>query len=148
MDWLAGLALRGGGVGQRQVAREADDAGQPFGVAQAGHEGHGAALRDDPYYLQTGARLTVTQRLIGPVGLQGTAARQHLSYRWRRGVTPTPGFEHRNDQLDIFGAGVVVNIGQGLSVLVGAERAKRVSSEDPRQNFTRTRLLSAVTVGK
>jgi hypothetical protein len=105
-------------------------------------------LDDDPYYLQTGARLTVTQRLIGPVGLQGTAARQHLSYRWRPGVTPMPGFEHRNDQLDIFGAGVVVNIKQGLSVHVGAERAKRVSSEDPMQNFTRTRLLSSVTVGK
>jgi Putative beta-barrel porin 2 len=105
-------------------------------------------LDEDPYYLQTGARLTVTQRLMGPVGLQGTAERQHLSYHFRRGVTPTPGFEPRKDRSNIFGAGVVVNIGNGLSLLVGAERAERISSEDPMQNFTRTRILSTITVGK
>lgn len=105
-------------------------------------------LDSDLYYLQTGARLTVTQRLVGPFGMQGTAERQHLSYRWRRGVPPTPDFAHRSDMSDIFSAGVVVNIGHGLSLLVGAERAKRISSDDPRQNFTRTRLLSTVSVGK
>ena len=36
-----------------------------------------------PYYLQTGARLRVTQQLPGPFGLQGAVDRQHLSYRWR-----------------------------------------------------------------
>jgi Putative beta-barrel porin 2 len=105
-------------------------------------------LDNDPYYLQTGARLTVTQRLTNRFGLQGAAERQHLSYRWRRGVTPTPGLEHRIDMSDIFSAGVVVNVGRGLSVFVGAEKAKRHSSQDARQNFRRTRLLSGVTVGK
>jgi Putative beta-barrel porin 2 len=105
-------------------------------------------LDSDPYYLQTGARLTVSQQLVGPFGLQGTADRQHLSYRWRRGVAPTPGFEPRADTLDVFSAGVVVQVGRGIAVMVGAERAKRHSSEDAKQNYRRMRLVSGVTVGK
>jgi hypothetical protein len=105
-------------------------------------------LDSDPYYLQTGARLTVSQRLIGPFGLQGTAERQHLSYRWRRGVTPTPGMDYRDDTSDTVSAGVVVQVGRGIAVMVGAERAKRHSSEDARQNYRRTRLISGVTIGK
>ena len=105
-------------------------------------------LDSDPYYLQTGARLTVSQRLIGPFGLQGTAERQHLSYRWRRGVTPTPGLDYRVDTSDTVSAGVVVQVGRGIAVMVGAERAKRHSSEDAKQNYRRTRLISGVTIGK
>jgi hypothetical protein len=100
------------------------------------------------YYLQTGARLTVTQRLFGPLGLQGTAERQHLSYRWHRGVSPSPGFEDRIDTATLVSAGVLVHVGYGMSVLVGAEKAKRHSSLDPRQRFNRTRFLSTVVIGK
>jgi hypothetical protein len=100
-----------------------------------------------PYYLQTGARLTVTQRVFGPIGLQGSADRQHMSYRWRRGVPPTPGSD-RIDTADTVSGGVSVYLGRGFSVLVGAEHARRHSSEDVRQNYTRTRLLSNVTIGQ
>ena len=106
-------------------------------------------LDNDPYYLQTGARLTVSQRLIGPFGLQGTAERQHLSYRWRRGVTPTPGFEHRADTSDIFSAGVVVQVGRGIRGAWSAPNERSaISSEDAMQNSPATRLISGVTVGK
>lgn len=101
-----------------------------------------------PYYLQTGARLTVTQRLFGPIGLQGSADRQHLSYRWSRGVIPAPGSEHRVDTADTLSGGVSVHLGRGFSVLIGAERARRHSSNDARQNYDRTRLLSNVTIGQ
>jgi hypothetical protein len=43
---------------------------------------------------------------------------------------------------------VVVQVGRGIAVMVGAERAKRHSSEDARQNYRRTRLISGVTIGK
>jgi len=102
----------------------------------------------EPMYLQTGARLVVTQRLFGPIGLQGTAERQHLSYRWRRGVSPTLRGEYREDIADVYGGGVLVELGRGFRVLVGAEKARRHSAEDPRQNFNRTRLLSNVTIGQ
>jgi hypothetical protein len=100
------------------------------------------------YYLQTGARLTVSQRLFGPLGLQGTAERQHLSYRWHRGVSPSPGFEDRIDTATLVSAGVLVHIGHGMSVLTGVEKASRSSSVDLRQRFNRTRLLSTVVIGK
>lgn len=100
-----------------------------------------------PYYLQTGARLTVTQRLVGPFGLHGFVDRQHLSYRWRRGVTPV-GLGDRVDVADVLSGGVMIRLGRGFGVLVGAEKTKRHSSEDVRQNFSRTRLLTNVTVGQ
>ena len=102
----------------------------------------------EPMYLQTGARLLVTQRLFGPIGLQASAERQHLSYRWRRGVPPTPGSEAREDTADVFGGGVQVDLGRGFIAVVGAEKARRHSIEDPRQNFSRTRLISNITVGQ
>jgi hypothetical protein len=100
------------------------------------------------YYLQTGVRLTVSQRLAGPFGLQGTAERQHLSYRWHQSVSPTRGFDDRIDTATLFSAGVVLHVGRGVSVLMGAEKTKRTSSVDVRQRFERIRLLSTLTVGK
>jgi hypothetical protein len=101
----------------------------------------------EPMYLQTGARLLMTQRLFGPLGLQGSIERQYLSYRWRRGVPPTPGSD-REDTADMVGGGVTVNLGRGFTVLVGAEKTRRHSIEDPRQNFNRTRFVSNMTVGQ
>ena len=102
----------------------------------------------EPMYLQTGARLMVTQRLVGPLNLQGSAERQHLTYRWRRGVSPTPRSSTREDTADVFGGGVLVDFGRGFTVLVGVEKARRRSIEDPLQNFNRTRLISNFTVGQ
>ena len=42
---VGGAAPGSGFVGQRQIARHAQQAGQPVAVAQAGHQRHGAALR-------------------------------------------------------------------------------------------------------
>jgi hypothetical protein len=102
----------------------------------------------EPMYLQTGARLVVTQRLFGPIGIQGSAERQFLSYRWRHGASPAPGTEPREDTSDVYGGGVLVDLGRGFSVLLGAEQARRHSVVDPRQNFNRTRLLSNITIGQ
>ncbi len=102
----------------------------------------------EPMYLQTGARLMVTQRLFGSFSLQGSAERQHLTYQWQRGVPPAPGSQTREDTAHIFGAGVLVDLGRGFTVFVGAEKAQRRSVEDLRQNFNRTRLISNFTVGQ
>jgi hypothetical protein len=101
-----------------------------------------------PYYLQTGARLTVTQRLFGPLGVQGSVERQHLSYRWRRGVPPAGSLGDRVDVVDLLSGGVTLRLGRGFGILLGAEKTRRHSSEDVKQNFSRTRLLSNVTIGQ
>jgi hypothetical protein len=102
----------------------------------------------EPMYLQTGGRVVVTHRLFGPIGVQGSVERQHLTYRWRRGVPPTPGSDAREDTADVFGGGVLVDLGRGFTALVGAEKAQRRSVQDPRQNFNRTRLISNITIGQ
>ncbi len=43
---VGGCTLGHQGVGQRQVTRQGHDAGEPLGEAQAGVQGHGAALRE------------------------------------------------------------------------------------------------------
>jgi len=102
----------------------------------------------EPMYLQTGVRLLVTQRLFGPLGVQGSIERQYLSYRWLHGVPPTPGIDARHDTADILGGGVLVDLGRGFSVLFGAERMKRSSEQDLRQNFNRTRIITNITIGQ
>ena len=99
-----------------------------------------------PYYLQTGARLTVTQRVFGPIALQGSADHQQLAYRWRRGADPLS--VDRVDTADIFSAGVLVRMGRGFNVLVGAEKTRRNSPEDLTFNYNRTRLLTNVVIGQ
>jgi hypothetical protein len=100
----------------------------------------------DPYYLQTGARLTITQRVGGPFSVVGTADRQHLSYRWGQSGSAIGG-ETRSDTVDVLSGGVTVRLGHGVSVLIGAETTRRQSSDNARQNFNRTRLLSTISLG-
>jgi putative beta-barrel porin BBP2 len=111
-------------------------------------------LDTQPYYLQTGGRVSLSRPLFGPLSVQGGGEWEHLSYRWRRGVplemlletpleTPTP----RNDTVKILFGGFRINLGRGVVATLTAERTRRRSNEDWRQNFERTRLLSSVTIG-
>jgi hypothetical protein len=102
----------------------------------------------EPMYLQTGVRLLVTQRLAGPVGVQGSVERQYLSYRWLHGVPPTPGIDPRHDTADVLGGGVTVELGRGFSAIFGAERMVRRSEDDLRQNFNRTRIITNIAIGQ
>jgi hypothetical protein len=102
----------------------------------------------EPMYLQTGVRFQVTQRLFGPLGLQGSVERQYLTYQWTLGVPPTPGGDTRQDTADIFGGGVTFDVGRGFAVVFGAERMKRRSEEVLGQNFNRTRIITNITIGQ
>jgi hypothetical protein len=102
----------------------------------------------EPMYLQSGLRLLVTQRVYGPLGFQGSVERQYLTYRWRRGVPPTPGLDPRQDTADVIGGGVLFDFGRGFSVLFGAERMNRRSEDELRQNFNRTRIITNITIGQ
>jgi hypothetical protein len=100
-----------------------------------------------PYYLLTGARLNIAQRLFGPVDLLGGADLQHLSYRWHYGATSDATAINETQLLKVFSGGVGVNVGHGFRITVSGERTERRSPQDPRQNFQRNRLLSSVTIG-
>ena len=99
-----------------------------------------------PYYLQTGARLTVTQRVFGHVSLQGSADYQQLAYRWEKGVDPL--LQDRVDTADIWSGGVLVNMGRGFNAHIGVEKTRRRSAEDATYNYNRTRLITNVVIGQ
>ncbi len=99
-----------------------------------------------PYYLSTGAHLTVSQRLFGPVDLLGGADWEHMAYRWYRGEPSNRALDNTNT-LTGQSAGVGVNIGRSFRVTVGADRTERRSAHNPRQTYRRTRLVSSVTIG-
>jgi hypothetical protein len=100
----------------------------------------------EPYYLSTGARLTVSQKTFGALDLVGTLDRQHMLYRWRRGVAATS--NPPADTTDAVGAGVGINMQHGFRVVLTAERTTRRAREDSSQNYKRLRLLSTITIGQ
>jgi hypothetical protein len=101
----------------------------------------------EPYYLLTGARLNIAQRLFGPVDLLGGSDWQRLLYQWHRGTADATSFSNRTEFVNVFSGGVGVNLGHGFRITVSGERTERRSPQDPRKNFQRNRLLSSVTIG-
>ena len=100
----------------------------------------------EPYYLLTNARLTVSQPLPGWFEFFGGYNWEHMAYRWRR-LAVEAGTSDRVDRMSVAHGGVGIRLGRGFSIRTGVEKTKRRSVADPLQNFTRTRLLSTVTVG-
>jgi hypothetical protein len=104
-------------------------------------------LDTEPYYLLTGGRLNVSQHLFGPLDLLGGADWEHMSYRWHRGIAAsTATVDGSNTRTDL-SAGIAVNLGRSFRITVTADQTKRRSTQDPRQNFRRTRLMSSVNIG-
>ncbi len=101
----------------------------------------------EPYYLLTGGRLNIAQRLIGPIDLLGGGDWQRLLYQWHRGTTNDANAANRTELVKVFSGGVGVNVGHGFRITVSGERTERRSPQDPRKNFRRNRLLSSVTIG-
>ena len=113
------------------------------------------ALRDiqysfdilQPYYLQTGGHLTVTQRLLWKVEFVANADSEVLDYKWRRGATPVPGTPERADTASTVGFGFGIPLARGFKLVLGLERSRRNSREDPAVNYNRRRVISTITLG-
>jgi hypothetical protein len=101
----------------------------------------------DPYYLLTNVRLTVSQPLAWRFELYGGGSRDHMAYSWHRGALGPSGESDRVDTMTSATGGVGIQLPRGFQFRAGIEKTRRRSVEDPRQDFTRTRLLSTVTIG-
>ena len=102
----------------------------------------------EPYYLLTGARLNITQHLVGPIDLIGGALYEHMQYRWHRQATDLDAIgSNHTELLKVMSGGVAVNIGHGFKFTFSAERTDRHSPQNRGQNFQRNRLISSVTLG-
>jgi hypothetical protein len=101
----------------------------------------------EPYYISTGVRLVVSQRVFWNTELVASGSRELLSYQWRRGIALPPGAAVRRDTADTYGAGIGIPLKRGLKLVLGVEKQRRNSEEHPETNYGRRRLISTVTVG-
>ena len=95
-----------------------------------------------PYYLSTAARITVTQRLAGPIDLQFVGGGERLAYESRVGtfdLAPT-------DKLRTLGGGVGYRLGENSRLGVNIEHIERSSRVESRR-YTRRRIYGSLTYG-
>ncbi len=97
-----------------------------------------------PYYLLSGAAGTVTQRIAGPLEVQGRLGYRTLAYRKR--ISDASAFEHRRDQVTTVGGGLGYRIGRDLRIAFNVERQQR-QSPIARRNYKGLRYGMSVTFG-
>ncbi len=101
----------------------------------------------EPYYVSTGIRMIVSQRIMWTAELVANASRELLSYRWRDGVLLPPDVSPRSDTSDTYGAGIGIPLKRGFKLVLGVEQQRRLSREHPETDYNRRRLISTMTVG-
>ena len=79
-----------------------------------------------PYYLQTGFGLSITQQIYGPPDVEGRIGRHWLDYTNREGVD-TALLIDRVDRLRSYGVGVSYRLGPDLRVAFNVDNAQRLS---------------------
>jgi hypothetical protein len=79
-----------------------------------------------PYYLLNGLTGTLTQRVFGPLDVQGRAGLRSLDYRNRMNVPGLP--PERRDHVTVLGAGLGYNLGRDMRFAIDTEHHRRTSA--------------------
>ena len=95
----------------------------------------------NPYYVQTGVSLTLTQRVVGRWDVQAVGGRDRLSYR----AALPEGFNH-SDEVDRVGGGIGYQIAERVRVSVDAQSQHRTSGLHER-GYRTLRVGGSVTYG-
>jgi hypothetical protein len=97
----------------------------------------------EPYYLSTGGRITATQRVAGPVDVQGTAGRYNMAYReFDAGDAAS-----RRDWTTVYGGGMGFRFGDIMRLGVNAEWSRRRSDERSDRRYDRRRVFASLSYG-
>jgi hypothetical protein len=96
---------------------------------------------DEPYYLSTGGRLTVTHQLVGPLDLQAFGGGQTMAYR--KSGTPT---DVRRDQVRSYGGGAGYRLRNNMRLGVTWETNRRQSALNDR-DYVRRRIYASLIYG-
>jgi hypothetical protein len=96
---------------------------------------------DEPYYLSTGGRLTVTHQLVGPLDLQAFGGGQTMAYR--QSGTPT---DVRRDQVRSYGGGAGYRLRNNMRLGVTWETNRRQSALNDR-DYVRRRIYASLIYG-
>ena len=95
-----------------------------------------------PYYLATAARLSLTQRIHGPVDVQVFGGADRLQYESRAGAVEAG----RADRVRLVGGGIGYRLGDYSRISINIEHTERTSPVEERR-YTRRRILGSLTYG-
>jgi hypothetical protein len=96
-----------------------------------------------PYYVQTGGLLTISQRIYGPLDFMARGGAQWLKFRTQTGVViPEP---NRTDRVQTYGGGFGIHLGDDLRIGLNVDQEERRSIIVAN---TYKKAWSSVTVGR
>jgi hypothetical protein len=95
-----------------------------------------------PYYWRTGGRVTVSQRVVGPVDVVAIAERRHVSYQ---GFTDRTAPAHRDRLVDA-GLGMGIRLSQDAQLRVVYDRFARQSDGPVVRTFERRRVMASLAL--
>ena len=102
--------------------------------------------RATPYYLATGANVTLTSQLAGPFELRLIGSRQLMSYR---ATALVPALDQpRDDSVSSYGGGLLYRIREQLRVGGNVEWSGRDSQLSEDREYRNRRIFLSVTWGK
>lgn len=95
-----------------------------------------------PFYVSTGGRLTLTQRVIGGVDAQAFGGLERIAYEARLDASVPAG----SDRVRTLGGGIGYRIGDGARLALNLDHTERSSPAGERQ-YSRRRLYTTLTYG-
>ncbi len=95
---------------------------------------------DEPYYLDSGARVTVSQRVVGPLDLIVLGGRQRLRYQSVGGALLTG----RTETVTTAGGGLGIRVGDQMRFTLTFDNAHRRTTGSGAREYDRHRVLGSV----
>jgi hypothetical protein len=96
-----------------------------------------------PYYLESGARLTAAHRVFGPIELIGVGERREVRSQRVGGRA----FDGRREVTTSLGGGLGLQMHRQVRFALTYERTERVSTEPVGRNYERNRLYASFNYG-
>jgi hypothetical protein len=96
-----------------------------------------------PYYLESGGRLTVAHRVLGPMELIAIGERRDVRNQRIGGTS----FDGRREVTTSMGAGIGFRTQKQMRFALTYERTARTSSEPLGRDYERRRVLASITYG-
>lgn len=96
-----------------------------------------------PYYMESGARLTVEQRILGPLELIGIVERRAIRNQRIGGRA----FDGRREVTTSLGGGFGFQLQNETRFTLTYEHTERTSTESLSRNYERTRVLGSISYG-
>jgi hypothetical protein len=97
----------------------------------------------EPYYLESGLRFKVNQRIVGPFEAVAMGERWRLRHQRLGGTS----FDGRREDNTTVGGGVGFRMSREMELTFTAERTRRTSTNPVGRRYERRRVLASITYG-